>query len=155
MKCRRVLFLSDDNVPISFADMSKMGNDEDEFDEDTKYEKDAKKQLAILKTKVKEKLQPFANKIDLDIYTISSKPAAVHNLFSKAVTHRIAEVPLMHTQVPISIQSMNSQDLEILVNPNITTDLTSTIKVFKTIYDSVISVNKPEFEEIGRASCRE
>lgn len=117
--------------------------DEDDEEEDTKS--DSEKQMNDIKTKLKEKIKPIANVIDLSTFTISSKPVSVSNALKATTTNKhVADWVFTAEGRSISIEEFTGLELEKLNPSNSSRNRLNTYKdIYELIFKHVIDANKP------------
>lgn len=123
---------------------------EDEIDDEAELE-DNEARLNIIKSKIKEKIKPITNKIDLSSFTISNKPVSIFKAFESSESANnlnIADWILYSSGVQISVSEMKGYEIEKLNPGNSTRNQYNTYRdIYKLIYDHIVNEDKPQFEE--------
>lgn len=117
--------------------------DDDEEEEDTKSE--SEKQMKDIKTKLKEKIKPIANVIDLSTFTISSKPVSVSNALKASTTNKhVADWVFPAEGRSISMEEFTGLELEKLNPTNSSRNRLNTYKdIYELIFKHIVDSNKP------------
>lgn len=128
--------------------ISALSLDEEDFEYDEDEEEDTKsdseKQMKDIKTKIKEKIKPIANVIDLSTFTISSKPVSVSNALKVTTTKHTADWVFPAEGRAISIEEFTGLELEKLNPNNSSRNRVNTYKdIYELIFKHVVDANKP------------
>lgn len=143
----------DDISPIRTASNTVYKIDEEDYDEDEFVEdtEDDDAKLKVIKGKIREKIKPVTNKIDLSSFTISEKPVSIFKAFDSNIATtqtNIADWVLYSSAVQISMSEMRGYDIEKLNPSNSSRNQYNTYRdIYKLIYDHIVNEDKPEFEK--------
>lgn len=130
------------NVSVFEIDDEDLGLDEEEEVLDSKEETD--KQIEQIKNKVKEKIKPVANVIDLSTFTISKNPVSVSNALKATTTKHTADWIFPAEGRSISLEEFKGLDLEKLNPANSSRNRINTYKdIYELIFKHVIDAKKP------------
>lgn len=126
--------------------------DFDSLIDDLGYDMDEDEAIEIIRTKLKEKIKPITDKIDLDSFVISNDPVSIFKAFdSKSHDVAVADWALYDSGIPISIKEMRGYDIEKLNPNNSRRNEYNTFKeIYMTLYDHIVNEDKPTFEEFIR-----
>jgi len=127
--------------------------DDEEEDDDFQYEDEEviQERMEQVKKQIKDKLNVINNKIDLNSFKVSKKPISVYKAFKQTElksTKYTADWYLPETDIVLTMEEF--QGLEIInLNPsNSSSNRKNTFKkIYKNIYDHIITPGKPPFEE--------
>lgn len=139
--------------PVSYR--SPEVENQDEFNEmigEMDGDMDEEEAIAIIRTKLKEKIKPITDKIDLNTFVISNDPVSIFKAFdSKSHDIAVADWALYDSGIPISVKEMRGYDIEKLNPGNSRRNEYNTYKeIYMTIYEHVVNEDKPTFEEFIR-----
>lgn len=130
------------NVSIFDIADEDLDLEDDEDDIDPKAERD--KQIEQIKTKLKEKIKPVANVIDLSTFTISKNPVSISNALKATTVKHSADWILPAEGRSISIEEFRGLDLDKLNPANSSRNRINTYKdIYELIFKHVVDANKP------------
>lgn len=117
--------------------------DEEEEEEDTKS--DSEKQMKDIKNKLKEKIKPIANVIDLSTFSISSKPVSISNALKASTTNKhVADWIFPAEGRSISMEEFTGLELDKLNPANSSRNRLNTYKdIYELIFKHIVDPNKP------------
>lgn len=132
---KKVSIFEIDDKDLDFED------DEDE-DIDPKVEND--KQMDQIKNKLKEKIKPIANVIDLSTFTISNKPVSISSALKATTSKHVSDWVLPAEGRSISIEEFKGLDLEKLNPANSSRNRINTYKdIYQLIFKHIVDAKKP------------
>lgn len=130
------------NVSIFEIDDKDLDIDDEDDDIDPKAEND--KQIEQIKNKLKEKIKPIANVIDLSTFTISNKPVSISSALKATTTNHTADWILPAEGRSISIEEFKGLDLERLNPANSSRNRINTYKdIYELIFKHIVDIKKP------------
>lgn len=125
-------------------------SDEDllsELDEEDK-KRDDSDQMDAIKSKIKEKIRPVTNAIDLSTFTVSRTAISVNNALkvqSNTNPVHVVDWMLYNSEMPISMREFTGYEIEKLNPSNGGRNRFNTYKdVYELIFSHVVDTNKPE-----------
>lgn len=143
----------EDSVSDSSLMGGMMNEFEKEFDEEFDEENAAdtfEKQKEVIRSRIKEKIKPVTDKIDLATFTISNKPISVFKAFeSKMAAHslNVADWVLYNTGIQISMIEMKGYDIESLNPRNSSRNEYNTFRdIYEKIHSNIANEDKPDLE---------
>lgn len=130
------------NVSLFEIDDKDLDLDEEDEDIDPKASND--KQIEQIKTKLKEKIKPIANVIDLSTFTISNKPVSISSALKATASKHTADWVLPAEGRCISIEEFKGLDLEKLNPANSSRNRINTYKdIYELIFKHIVDSKKP------------
>lgn len=140
----QVLIEDDEDDDVSdFSDIDELSNMDDDFDDDEET-------MEIIRTKIKEKIKPISDKIDLHSFTISNKPISLTKAFENSESEyvNVADWVLYDTNILISMAEMKGYDIEKLNPRNSMRNEYNTFRdIYSLIYSHIVNEDKPSLEE--------
>lgn len=132
---------------ILSIDDEDFDDEDEEEDEDTKS--DSEKQMSDIKSKLKEKIKPVANVIDLSSFTISSNPVSISNALKASSNNKhVADWVFPAEGRAISMEEFTGLELEKLNPANSSRNRLNTYKdIYELIYKHIVDANKPSTME--------
>lgn len=142
-----VLAASEDDEPVT-KNITALSIDDEDFEDDEEEEdtkSDSEKQMNDIKSKLKEKIKPIANVIDLSTFTISSKPVSISNALKVTTTNKhVADWVFPAEGRSISIEEFTGLELEKLNPANSSRNRLNTYKdIYELIFKHIVDTNKP------------
>ena len=140
---RKVSETDENEISQEDKDLAALDGDTDDDDDDDFETK--------LKNELQKKLKPVSKKLDLSSATVIQKPVNVSQYAEKMKqAKRVFTWPLIRSGRPITIQSFNANELNILSNNARNTNMT--LEVFRTIYKHIVSGKGESFETWAKST---
>ena len=128
------------NINIFNVDSEDL--DLDEEDVDPVVEND--KQMEQIKNKLKEKIKPVANIIDLSTFTISNEPVSISNALKATANKHVSDWVFPAEGRCISLEEFKGIDLERLNPENSSRNRINTYKdIYELIFKHIVDARKP------------
>ena len=144
---KELLEVEDDKETVKT--ISTLSIDDEDFEDDEEEEEDTKsdseKQMKDIKSKLKEKIKPIANVIDLSTFSISSKPVSISNALKASTTNKhVADWIFPAEGRSISMEEFTGLELDKLNPANSSRNRLNTYKdIYELIFKHIVDPNKP------------
>ena len=144
---KELLEVEDDKETVKT--ISTLSIDDEDFEDDEEEEEDTKsdseKQMKDIKNKLKEKIKPIANVIDLSTFSISSKPVSISNALKASTTNKhVADWIFPAEGRSISMEEFTGLELDKLNPANSSRNRLNTYKdIYELIFKHIVDPNKP------------